>query len=166
MNNVIRWIDRILKWFLAGLMLAIVLVVCWQVVSRFILNEPSSITEELSRSLLIWIGMVGAAFAYRTGVHLGFDILVRRLTGARLKRANLVLTAAVVIFALSVMVFGGGKLVLLTWQLNQMSAVLGVKMAYIYIALPLSGLLITFYGICQLYCFANDKELEPVEGIL
>lgn len=166
MNSVVRWTDRILKWFLIGLMVAIVMVVCWQVISRFILNEPSSMTEELSRSLLIWIGMVGAAFAYRTGVHLGFDILVRRLSGKELKRANIVLTAGVVLFAMSVMVFGGGRLVMLTWELNQMSSVLGIRMAYIYIALPLSGLLISFYGICQLYCFANDKELEPIEGVI
>lgn len=166
MNNLIRWTDRILKWFLVGLMAAIVIVVCWQVISRFILNEPSSMTEELSRSLLIWIGMIGAAFAYRTGVHLGFDILVRRLEGNRLKYANMILTAAVVLFALAVMVFGGGKLVMMTWELNQMSSVLGIRMAYIYIALPLSGLLITFYGLCQLYYFAKNKELEPVEGII
>ena len=57
MNKLICRIDSALKWTLAGLMLSIVLVVCWQVVSRYLLNAPSSITEELSRCLLIWIGM-------------------------------------------------------------------------------------------------------------
>ncbi len=165
MNKLLHWVDCLLKWFLAGLMTAIVLVVCWQVVSRFVLNAPSSITEELSRSLLIWIGMVGAAFAYRTGVHLGFDMLTRRLTGVKQQRAAMFLTAAVVLFAVVVMVFGGGNLVWLTWELNQISAALGIKMAYIYIALPLSGTLITFYGLCQLYYLACNKPMPAVEGV-
>ena len=79
MTKVVHAVDTVLKWFLASLMAAIVLVVSWQVISRFVLNAPSSITEELSRTLLIWIGMVGAAFAYRTGQHLGLDILTRKL---------------------------------------------------------------------------------------
>lgn len=165
MTKVIDCVDSMLKWFLATLMAAIVLVVCWQVVSRFVLHSPSSVTEELSRALLIWIGMVGAAFAYRTGVHLGLDILTRKCSAALQRQLALLLTAAVVLFALAVMVVGGGKLVALTYLLNQMSAALDIKMAYIYIAVPLSGLLISFYGCCQLYCLAQNKTLAAVEGM-
>ncbi|SEI01907.1 TRAP-type C4-dicarboxylate transport system, small permease component [Rheinheimera pacifica] len=165
MTKLIQVVDSLLKWFLAGLMGGIVLVVCWQVVSRYILNAPSSITEELSRTFLIWIGMVGAAFAYRTGVHLGLDIVTQKFPPAIQRRLALVLTASVVIFAIAVMVIGGGNLVALTWELNQMSAALGIKMAYIYIAVPLSGVLIAFYGICQLYFMACNKPTPAVEGM-
>jgi TRAP-type C4-dicarboxylate transport system permease small subunit len=105
------------------------------------------------------------AFAYRTGVHLGLDILVRRMSLAMQRRVGLLLTSAIVAFALSVMVIGGGNLVAMTFELKQMSAALGVKMAYIYIAVPLSGLLITFYGLCQLYYLLSDKTMQPVEGL-
>lgn len=165
MTRLINTVDSILKWFLAVLMALIVAVVCWQVISRFVLNAPSSLTEELSRTLLIWIGMIGMAFAYRTGVHLGLDILVRRMSLAMQRRVGLLLTSAIVAFALSVMVIGGGNLVAMTFELKQMSAALGVKMAYIYIAVPLSGLIITFYGLCQLYYLLSDKTMQPVEGL-
>lgn len=165
MTKLIHFVDTLLKWFLAGLMGGIVLVVCWQVVSRYVLNAPSSVTEELSRTLLIWIGMVGAAFAYRTGVHLGLDIVTRRFNAALQNKLAMVLTASVVIFAIAVMVIGGGNLVALTWELNQMSASLGIKMAYIYIAVPLSGVLIAFYGICQLYFMVCNKPIPVVEGM-
>ncbi|GAB2920601.1 TRAP transporter small permease [Rheinheimera gaetbuli] len=165
MIKIVHLVDTVLKWFLASLMAAIVLVVCWQVVSRYVLNAPSSITEELSRTLLIWIGMVGAAFAYRTGVHLGLDIVTQKFSAPVRRRLAMVLTAAVVLFAIAVMVVGGGNLVALTYELNQMSAALNIKMAYIYIALPLSGLLITFYGICQLYFMAISKPMQQVEGM-
>lgn len=165
MIKLVHLVDTVLKWFLASLMAGIVLVVCWQVVSRYVLNAPSSITEELSRTLLIWIGMVGAAFAYRTGVHLGLDIVTQKFSAPVRRRLAMVLTAAVVLFAIAVMVVGGGNLVALTYELNQMSAALNIKMAYIYIALPLSGLLITFYGICQLYFMAISKPMQQVEGM-
>lgn len=165
MNKLIQWVDSLLKWFLAGLMVFIVLVVCWQVISRYILNAPSSLTEELSRTLLIWIGMVGAAFAYRTGVHLGLDILTQKCSLVVQRKLAFLLTVAVVVFAITVMVIGGGNLVMLTYELNQMSAALNIKMAYIYIAVPLAGLLIAFYGVCQLYFMLADKPMQSVEGI-
>ena len=165
MTKVVHAVDTVLKWFLAALMATIVLVVSWQVISRFVLNAPSSITEELSRTLLIWIGMVGAAFAYRTGVHLGLDIVTQKFPKAVQRHLAMVLTTSVVLFAIAVMVVGGGNLVALTYELNQMSAALDIKMAYIYIAVPLSGLLIAFYGVCQLYYLAANKPMQPVEGM-
>jgi TRAP-type C4-dicarboxylate transport system permease small subunit len=68
-----------------------------------------------------------------------------------------------VIFAVAVMVVGGGQLVLLTYQLHQMSAALGIRISWIYLALPLSGLLIAFYGLCQLRCLWQQIELTPAE---
>ena len=67
------------------------------------------------------------------------------------------------IFAIAVMVIGGGNLVALTYELNQMSAALGIRIAYIYLVLPLAGLLIAFYGLCQLRCLAAKIQLVPAE---
>ena len=164
MTKLIHLVDTLLKWFLAGLMGGIVLVVCWQVVSRYILNAPSSITEELSRTFLIWIGMVGAAFAYRTGVHLGLDIVTQKFPKAVQRKLAMVLTASVVLFAIAVMVVGGGNLVALTYELNQMSAALGIRVAWIYLAIPLAGFLIAFYGLCQLICLWRGDTLLPTGG--
>ncbi|MBZ9613856.1 TRAP transporter small permease [Rheinheimera maricola] len=165
MTKLMHAVDSLLKWFLASLMAGIVLVVCWQVVSRYVLNAPSSVTEELSRTLLIWIGMAGAAFAYRTGVHLGLDIITRKLPDAVQRKVAMLLTGAVVLFALAVMVVGGGNLVAMTYELGQMSAALNIKMAYIYVILPVSGVLIAFYGLCQLYFLASGKAVPAVEGM-
>lgn len=165
MNKLICRLDSALKWTLAGLMLSIVLVVGWQVVSRYLLNAPSSITEELSRCLLIWIGMLGAALAYRTGVHLGLDIVTQRFNARNRQRLAMLVSAAVVVFAIAVMVIGGGNLVALTYELNQMSAALDIRMAYIYMIIPFSGSIIAFYGICQLYYLGSDQAMPTVEGL-
>ncbi len=70
MNSVMRVIDRALAWVLMVLMAVMVIDVTWQVVTRFILSEPSSVTEELARFLLVWIGLLGAAYAFRVRAHL------------------------------------------------------------------------------------------------
>ena len=68
--------------FLVSYMVSIVLMsvmvidVSWQVASRFVFRAPSSFTEELAGFLLIWIGLLGAAYGFPTRAHLGIDLLV------------------------------------------------------------------------------------------
>jgi TRAP-type C4-dicarboxylate transport system permease small subunit len=144
------------------LMASIVLVVCFQVLSRFVLTTPSSITEEISRCLLLWIGMFGSAFAYRTGQHLGLDIVTRKFSAQWQRRIAAILTLAVVVFAAAAMIFGGGQLVLMAFELQQMNAGLGICIGWIYLALPVSGLLIGFYGICQLISLWLEQTLPEL----
>lgn len=165
MNAMLRLLDGFLKRVLVALMAAIVLVVCWQVFSRFVLDSPSSMTEEIARCLLLWIGMLGAAFAYRTGQHLGLDIVVRKFSPQTQQGIAMLLTVLVVLFALAVMVLGGGALVQLTLELKQMSASLGIPVGWIYSVIPLAGGLIAFYGLCQLRSLWHGEPLPQPEGI-
>ncbi|WP_286049886.1 TRAP transporter small permease subunit [Rheinheimera sp. KL1] len=109
MTKLVLLVDWLLKRSLMLLMAAIVLVVCWQVLSRFVLTNPSSMTEEIARCLLLWIAMLGAAYAYRTGQHLGLDIVTSRMTPLWQHRIAFVLTAAVVVFSSIVMVWGAAN---------------------------------------------------------
>ena len=62
MTQVRNTIDLILARTLVFLMALMVINVLWQVASRFILGSPSSFTDELARYLMIWIGILGAAY--------------------------------------------------------------------------------------------------------
>ena len=52
-------VDRALERALAVLMAAMVLAVLWQVATRYLLRDPSSLTEELARFGLMWLGLLG-----------------------------------------------------------------------------------------------------------
>jgi TRAP-type C4-dicarboxylate transport system permease small subunit len=147
MHKVIRILDFVLQRVLIVLMVALVAAVSWQVISRYVFASPSSWTEEVARFLLIWIGVLGAAYAFRTGVHLGLDILPKKLTGGSAKVLKLFTLLVVMIFAVSVLVVGGGSLVALTWELRQYSAVLGLPIAFVYSVIPTAGALICVYAI-------------------
>ena len=53
-------INKILGWLIAFLVGVMVLGCCWQVITRFLLNNPSKYTEEFLRYALIWMTMLGA----------------------------------------------------------------------------------------------------------
>ncbi len=147
MTTLTHWIDKALSTLLIALMGLMVLVVTWQVVTRFLLPTPSSYTEELARFLLIWIGVLGSSYALRTRAHLGIDILSTKLIGKQKDALTVSICLLVILFATLIMLIGGIKLVMLTFSLEQTSAALGIKMGYIYSVLPLSGLLMIYYSI-------------------
>ena len=135
-----------LERLLAVLMAAMVLNVCWQVATRFLLRSPSSYTEELARFLLIWVGLLGASYAFGKRMHLAIDLLAR--VRPRWREGLRTLAAATTVaFALGALTVGGLRLVALTLDLGQTSAALGWSLGYVYLVVPLSGLLITYYVV-------------------
>ena len=143
----IKIIDKALGITLVVLMGLMVLDVTWQIFTRFATNSPSSWTEELARFLLIWIGLLGAAWAYRMRAHLGLSYLVEKQSRVMQKKLAIFSYLASTLFAISVMIYGGSQLVLLTLELNQLSASLGIKIGYVYMVIPISGVLITIYAL-------------------
>lgn len=162
MKKITQIIDAVLSRALILLMACLVGAVLWQVISRYIFSSPSSWTEELARFLLIWISLLGAAYAFRSGMHLALDVLPQKLEGVSavwLKTFTIVL---VVVFSVAVLIVGGGSLVQLTWELKQYSAVLGLPMSYVYSVIPVSGLLICFYAIAATSDDSIGKSKEKV----
>jgi TRAP-type C4-dicarboxylate transport system permease small subunit len=140
-----------------------VLVVTWQVVTRFIIREPSSFTEELSRFLLIWIGLLGASYALRTNAHLGIDLLSQKLEGFNKRVLIVLVNILIILFSLFIMVLGGFRLVQLTFTLNQISASMGIKMGYVYFVLPLSGVIMIYYSILSIVEILMTKSEGKTE---
>ena len=159
MQKITKLLDVVLKNTLIVLMAGLVFAVSWQVVSRYIFTSPSSWTEEVARFLLIWVGVLGAAYAFRTGVHLGLDVLPKKLSGVSAQILKLFILLTVIIFSVAVLVIGGGNLVVLTWELKQYSAVLGLPIAYVYSIIPVAGFLICFYAMAA----AMGEELTSPE---
>lgn len=159
MHAVLRQLDRILAVFLMILMAAIVVDVTWQVLSRFIVGNPSSVTEEIARFLLIWIGLLGAAYAFRTHAHLGLDLVTSQLPMQKRVLAEVASQMVSFLFAALVMVYGGIKLVSLQLELGQTSAALQVRMGYVYMVIPLAGVLICIYAIDNVFS-ARERLAE------
>ena len=147
MKTLRHGIDALLGHVICALMGAMVLNVLWQVFTRFILRNPSSFTEELARYMMIWVGLLGSAYATGRKSHLALDLLTARLQGGRKRASEIFIQSCVLVFALAVMVGGGGRLVWIQLSLGQQSAALQLKLGYVYLAVPLAGALIAFYCV-------------------
>lgn len=143
-------VDRVLAWVLIVLMGIMTLNVLWQVFTRFIIGDPSAFTDELSRYLLIWVGVLGAGYGVGQRIHLAIDLFPRNQTGVRRIYTDLFIELIVLLFAVTVMIIGGTQLVYVTLALEQTSAALQVPLGYVYIVLPLSGVLILFYNVAHM----------------
>jgi TRAP-type C4-dicarboxylate transport system permease small subunit len=149
-NRLRRLVDRTLEFLLATLMAAMVIAVLWQVFTRFVLRDPSSMTEELVRFGLIWLGLLGAAYGFGKRYHLAIDLLHRRSGTTTKRRLDLVTHLSVIVFAFWVLIIGGFRLVDLTLAMGQASAALEIERGYIYLALPISGLAMIFYSLMSM----------------
>jgi len=140
-------VDVILKWVLVFIMAAMTLNVLWQVFTRFIMQDPSSYTEELARYMLIWIGILGASYVAGQKMHLAIDLLSTKLNAGNKSYLEIVIQLSIFLFSFFVMVIGGIRLVQITLSLNQISAALQIPLGYVYSVVPISGALMMFYSL-------------------
>lgn len=145
-----KTIDKILANFLVIIMAVMVLNVLWQVASRFILGSPSSFTDELARYLMIWVGILGAAYISGRNMHVAIDVLPTRLSQPTQKRLMFIVRILIILFCLLAMVIGGSRLVYITYVLGQNSPALQVPLAVVYAVIPISGILIMYYKISDI----------------
>lgn len=152
-------IDKIIATSLALLMGLMVVNVTWQVLSRNIFQSPSSFTDELSRYMLIWLGMLGAAYVAGQNQHLAIDIVLRKLEGLAKIRLQIMINVLVIIFAVIAMVLGGSNLVYITYMLGQKSATLQIPLAYVYGIIPFSGLLVIYYQLSFTFLLIKNPKV-------
>lgn len=145
-----RKIDKLLGWFLVILMAIMTLDVLWGVFTRYALGSQASWSEELARFLLIWVGILGAAYASGQKMHLAIDLLMPRLEDNNQYRLKWIINILVIAFVATVMVIGGIRLIYVTHVLGQLSPALRVPIAFVYSIVPISGLLIIYYKIREL----------------
>ena len=79
-------LNKALEILLVFIMSLLVIDVIWQVASRYILSSPSSFTDEMAGFLLIWTGLLGAAYVAGRNEHLAIDILLQKTRESRKKQ--------------------------------------------------------------------------------
>ncbi|WP_022942298.1 TRAP transporter small permease [Psychromonas hadalis] len=152
-KKVVEYVNRGLAGFTVSLSTFLVFCVIWQVISRYVIGKPSTITDELARYLFMWVALIGAAYTTGQKRHLAIDLLTMKLSGKRKLINEIFIQFAIAAFALIVLVYGGLNLALKTLATGQVTPALGWEMGYIYFCLPISGSLIIFYSVV----FAMEK---------
>lgn len=145
--NLRNAVDRAVRFLLVVLMSTIVIDVLAQVFSRYLFNAPLGFTDELAGFLLIWVGLLGAAYATGEKQHLAIDLLKMRVSPSSQRRLEVVVSLLTVLFAVAVLIIGGIWLMYTGFLFGQLSASLQLSLGYVYAIVPLTGLLIAYYTL-------------------
>jgi TRAP-type C4-dicarboxylate transport system permease small subunit len=132
----------------------------FQIVTRFVLEQPAEWTEVLIRFSLIWMVFLGIPLAFRQGAMVSVDVLYR-WSPPRLKR---VLDGVVCVAALVLM------LVILWWGwdyaqrggVQSMAGLESVSMFWAYLAMPV-GAVFSLMGIVGNLLDPQRLELETAQ---
>ena len=146
-------LDKILSVLCGVSFLAMVLLSCWQVFTRYILGNPSSWSEELVSYLFAWMTLLGTSYVCGERGHMNIPILIDRLSGATKKGFHIFSEVIALIFAAVILVYGGVQITSLA--MGQMTSSLGVAMGVFYVVLPLCGVLNVIYSIINIIEIAN-----------
>lgn len=156
--NVIRKTTEVVIIFL---FVALVTIVFYQVVSRYIFSDPPSWTEELARYCQVWIILLTSSICIRKGSHLAVDYFSHRLSLGAKKIINIVMSSLIVLYILVVIIFGWKLMVVGQYQL---SPALQVKMSFVYIIFPLSGILMLLEAVLKTAGLIRERTTIPPEN--
>lgn len=132
----------------------------YQIVTRFVLQQPAEWTEVLIRFSLIWMVFLGIPEAFRLGSMVSID-LMHRLSPPSFQRILDGLIALVSISLLVVMIWYGWDYAQ-RGKVQSMSSLESISMFWAYISIPV-GAVFALFGVIGNYLDPIRQELETAQ---
>ena len=126
---------------IVGAILAVIAaLVIYQVASRYLLGNPPSWTEEMARYLQVWLVLLAAPICLARGMHLSVDYLTPKLPAGPRFVVQTGVLLLIAFFSLVLTIYGFRLLRVAAFQV---SPALGISMIWPYLAVPVSGALMS-----------------------
>jgi TRAP-type C4-dicarboxylate transport system permease small subunit len=159
----VKWIlavDRIVTnaiWALAAVLLASISVLgLYQVLMRFVFNQPSPWTEEVIGRVLIWTVTLGVVAAFRQGALVSVDVMLRWSRGRWRQAVRVVILVVTATFLMLLAWLGYD----LAWRIRfQTFASMPISISWAYLALPV-GATFSLLAVIANYLDPINRELE------
>lgn len=156
-RRVVDGMNIVIRWVLAALMLIMTVLIGWQVMARFIIGDSLTFSEEVSRFVMVWLVIVGAAYAAKNGRLMKVDIVEHMLSGKAKQTVIMIAGLLSIVFYLVLVVFGFFIVNAVSYQLTPATEVsMSIPMA----ALPVGGILLIINTIHQMFGVSLGVEEE------
>lgn len=156
-RHVVDGLNVVIRWVLAALMLTMTVLIGWQVIARFIIGDSLTFSEEVSRFVMVWLVIVGAAYAAKNGRLMKVDIVEHVLSGKAKQTVVMIAGLLSIVFYLVLVVFGFFIVNAVSYQLTPATEVsMSIPMA----ALPVGGILLIINTVHQMFGVALGLEEE------
>jgi len=140
-------LDRFCRGAAVGFFSAMLILVIFQVVARYIFKSVPVWTEEAARYCMVWGGLLGATAAFKAEADP--RLIHPPKSGPRLKiaAAAWVRAIAVVVF-LGPVLYHSDKFMMRTW--HRTSEALGISIAWVTLAVPTAFAIILFHLMAKM----------------
>jgi TRAP-type C4-dicarboxylate transport system permease small subunit len=157
MERVLNLYCGFLKGVIALCLAVMVVLVFGNVVLRYGFNSGITVSEELSRWLLVWLTFLGAIVAVREHSHLGVDSLVRMLSPAG-KRICFIINYCLMLFADWLLLTGSWRQTLINW--DDRAPATGLSIAIFYFVGVVFGVSAGVMLLYDLYRVVSGQASE------
>lgn len=151
-------LNRIMNVLAGVSLIAMTALTCWQVFTRYVLNNPSTWSEELVGYLFAWASLFGASLITGERGHMNIPVVVEKMPAAAQKCFAIFAELIAMAFSLIILVYGGYRITLLA--MGQMTSSLGVAVGVFYVAMPVCGVINILYTILNIYDICKGKKKE------
>lgn len=145
--NVLLTIDKAFEELSKIMLLTMIIIVCFQVFARKLFSYTPEWSLDATIFLLIWFSFLGIAMGFRERIHLAFtSIQFSEKSNFYIEK---IISLIEIAFSIILIVYGT-KLAINDF--GQVIPTMGnLPIAYRTMAVPVSGVLILFYGVFQLF---------------
>lgn len=165
MRKAKEMLDKVMLVLAGSAIIIMTLLSTWQVIARYILNNPSTMSEEIIRYMLIWFTLLAAAYVFGKNKHIAI-LFIRESMPQKIQVFLTYLSQVTVLLTVAVVfIYGGIKITMLT--IPQIAPATGISMGFVYAALPVSGVITLFYTIYNIMTIERvvNKEDEDVSSL-
>ena len=161
MKQIRTVLDKVMRVFCAVAFSIMTLLTVWQVLTRYIFNNPSTWSEELASYIFAWVTILGAAYVFGKREHMSIPVVVERFSESVQQKLAILSEVVVLLFAVVIMIYGGISITSL--GMGQLSSSLGLPMGYFYMVIPISGVFTAIYSVLNIFDLSNQKNQEKVQ---
>lgn len=159
-------VEKVIIALLVFLLASAFLVILGQVVLRYIVNTGYPWMEEYARYAIVWLALLGSAYALRHGNHMYVNITELKLSPEAFRKLNLFFDIILIAFFI-VMAKSGYDYVMISG--STLSVGMPIKMGYLYASVPVGiilMLLATIEKILAYFVARNDDDPKPANSLL
>ena len=155
-NKIKIYLDRFMFFTTSVFLIITLIMLLWQVFSRYVLSSPSTFTNELLGFLLVWMSLLGASYAFGSNEHLALELLKNRLKKNKFLLVNIIGNLFILIFAIFVLIIGGVNA--MDGMMAQLTPILQIPEGWLYLILPISGVIIIIYKVLNSFIYIQENK--------
>ncbi len=141
-------INKVLEIICISLFAFMTIIGAYQIITRYIFNSPSTISEELLTFTFTWMALLASSLVFGKRDHMRMEFVSSMFKGKSSIILSIISEILILVFSVVVLIYGGMQITKLTT--SQITASLGIHMCYVYAVVPISGILTVLYNIINI----------------